>query len=232
MARDAQFETLLDLLRAFEREGVLRHLMLIGSWCLFFYRSALPNAEELPTVRTLDADFLIPRPRGLARDVDVPALLTAAGFVPTFHRASQWVVYDHPELRVEFLTPELGRGSDHADAVKTWHVTAQRLRYLQLLGEHPRRIVYRGVPLCVPEPAAYALHKLIVSARRAADAKRRKDLEAAVAVLDYIYAHPVELVAMRTVLRRVPKGWLKTLAGLTEKHYPALTEEIRAAQDV
>lgn len=227
MERDAQFDVLLGLLQTFEREGVLQHLMLIGSWCLFFYRSASPKVGEFPAVRTLDADFLIPHQRGLARDVDVPSLLQELGFVPTFYRSSQWVVYDHPELRVEFLAPELGRGSSEAQTVPKLHIKAQRLRYLQLLADYPKRVTYQGVTLRIPEPSAFALHKLIVSGRRTGGAKRRKDLEAAIAVLDYVYAHPRELTMMRTILHRLPKGWLKTLDGLATTHYPVLTGDIR-----
>lgn len=228
MDRDAQFDILFEILRRFEREGILQHVMLIGSWCLFFYRSSLANADALPPIRTLDADFLIPHQRGLARDVDVPSLLGELGFVPTFYRSSHWVVYDHPELRVEFLIPELGRGSDEAQLVKKLHVRAQRLRYLQLLVEHPRTIVYRRISLRVPEPAAFAIHKLIISRRRMAEGKRQKDLEAATSVLDYVYANPLEFATLKGVLRGLPKAWLKTLADLAAKHYPALLEDIRA----
>lgn len=225
MEKEAQFDLLLELLRRFEKEEILKEVMLIGSWCLFFYRSALWEGSGLPAVRTLDADFLIPHQRALRREIDVPSILKELGFVPTFYQSSNWVVYDHPELRVEFLIPEVGRGYDHAQEVKKLHVTAQGLRYLNLLADYPRKVSYKGLSLCVPEPAAFALQKLIISARRRNDAKRRKDLDAAIALLDYILQHPKERSKIEAILKDLPKGWLKAIRGLADRYYPKLATE-------
>lgn len=108
MDDEAQFEVFTRILRRFEREGVLQHVMLIGSWCLRIYRSALTGARSLPAMRTLDADFLIPNQRLIKRDVDVPALLQEMGFTQTLYSTSSWVVYDHPELRGRVPHPGVG----------------------------------------------------------------------------------------------------------------------------
>jgi len=227
MAEEAQLSIFIQLLRRFEREGVLNQIMLIGSWCLFFYRSVLSEGRSLPAMRTLDADFLIPTQRTIRREVNVPLLLKEMGFVPTFYPSSNWIVYDHPELRVEFLIPELGKGHDKAQEVKKLHVRAQRLRFLNLLAEYPRKLSYEGFSIDVPEPAAFALHKLIVSARRTTEVKRQKDLETALALFDYIYLHPKELDKMKEIVKRFPKGWLKRIDDLAKKYEPRLTEMIR-----
>lgn len=219
MAREAQRDVFLDLLHRFDREGVLNQVMLIGSWCMALYRSALSDATRLPAILTLDADFLIPSRASITREADVPAILQQMGFVPTFYRSSGWVVYDHPELRVEFLIPEVGRGHDQAHDVKQLHVKAQGLRYVNLLAAHPRKLSYEGLSVWVPEPAAYALHKLIISARRTKAEKRQKDLEASVALLDYLQSHPREQEQMRQILRGLPKGWLKTLDRLATQYH-------------
>ena len=111
MEPEAQFEVLLQLLRRFEKEGILKEMMLIGSWCLFFYRLALWEDTDLPVVRTLDADFLIPHQRNLRREVDVPSVLKEMGFVPTVYPSSNWIVYDHPELRVMAINLTVGTKS-------------------------------------------------------------------------------------------------------------------------
>ncbi len=230
MERETQFDVLLELLQKFEQEGILKNVMLIGSWCLFFYRSAVWENSNLPVIRTLDADFLIPNQRNFRREVDLPSILKEMGFVPTFYRSSDWVVYDHPELRVEFLIPELGKGHDKAQEIKKLHVKAQGLRYLNLLADHPRSISYKGLSLCVPEPAAFALHKLIVSARRTNQLKRGKDLNSAVALLDYILSHPKEREKMRPILKDLPKRWLKTIDDLTGRYYPKWAEALKDFQ--
>ncbi len=62
MGSDEQFELLIQLLRKFEKAGVLDDFMLIGSWCLRFYRFHFENPGALPAFRTMDVDFLIPYP--------------------------------------------------------------------------------------------------------------------------------------------------------------------------
>ena len=51
----------LKVLKEFHKAGVLKDLVLIGSWCHYFYRAYFNDAPEIPLVRTLDLDFLIPK---------------------------------------------------------------------------------------------------------------------------------------------------------------------------
>ena len=57
MAEEEQFKILLQLLRKFQRARILNDLMLIGSWCLQFYRYHFERPETLPAFRTLDGGF-------------------------------------------------------------------------------------------------------------------------------------------------------------------------------
>ncbi len=125
MAKDEQFDVLHRLLVQLQTSGALEELMLIGSWCLYFYRFAYEDADALPAFRTLDVDFLIPDPKQVKREVDLPEILKKEGFIPQFNRSSGVVKYNHPELQVEFLVPELGRGSHGSQEVKRLHVKAQ-----------------------------------------------------------------------------------------------------------
>lgn len=98
MVEKEQLEVLLQVLRRFYAAGILKDIMLIGSWCLYFYRHEFDNPKSIPAVRTLDADFLIPSQRRLEAELDVPAALRELGFAPTFNRSNGLVVYDHPQL--------------------------------------------------------------------------------------------------------------------------------------
>jgi len=184
----------------------------------------LSGSKKFPSLRTLDADFLIPKRGDIRREVDVPSILKSLGFVPTFYRASEWVVYDHPELRVEFLIPELGRGSEKAQEVKSLGVKAQALRYLNLLASHPRVIDYKGLSIRVPEPAAFALQKLIISQRRSKREKREKDLDTATEILDYIFNSSNELIKLKSILKSLPDKWCKTILSISKNHHPKLSE--------
>jgi hypothetical protein len=67
----------------------------------------------------------------------------------------------------------------------------------------------------VPHPAAFALHKLIISARRTKEEKLVKDRKEALGVLTALIRKG-ELGEIRSMFDRMPAGWKKrVLAVLT-----------------
>ena len=228
MPRDEQFEVLFRVLRRFHETGVLSDLMLIGSWCLHFYRFYFENPYTLPAFRTLDVDFLVPNPKQIKKEVDLSAILKQEGFIPVFNRSSGIVKYDHPELEVEFLIPELGRGDDRPREINKLHIQAQALRYLTLLLVHPCVVSCQGLQIKVPEPAAFAVHKLIVSARRPGKVKQQSDLETAVGLLEFLHTRPNEVARVKSILKSLPKKWLKATLSISEKYFPRLNETAKS----
>jgi hypothetical protein len=86
------------------------------------------------------------------------------------------------------LIPELNRGSDDdidqpAKMPALSGASADPLRFLDFLIREPVRRILRnrsGIPVVVPDPSRYAVHKLIVASRQHTDApgsaKREKDI--------------------------------------------------------
>ena len=56
-----KFDLLLAVLRDLQKADILRHFVLVGSWCQEFYRYLYGNPIEIPATRTMDADLLIPK---------------------------------------------------------------------------------------------------------------------------------------------------------------------------
>ena len=224
MVENEQFDVLNHVLRRFYAAGILDEFMLIGSWCLYFYRFHFNSPQGLPAFRTLDVDFLIPNAKRVKNKADVSQLLKEEGFVPTFSRANGLVKYDHPELQVEFLVPEIGKGQDGPVAIKALSISAQSLRYLDLLIDYPRLISFEGMQILVPEPAAFALHKLIVSSRRMKQEKQKSDLETGVGLLEFLYSRPDEIKRIKSVLLELPKKWSKTILSVSVKYFPRLNQ--------
>lgn len=224
MNEKTQFSIVWQILKRFEMAGILDRIILIGSWCLYFYRYGLPGLNNLPAPRTTDIDFLVPRPFCFKTKADVPAILTAMGFTPTFHGMSGLAVFDHPELRLEFLVPEIGRGDAGPVEIRDLNVNAQSIRYLNFLTAYPKKIRYHNITVSVPEPAAFALHKLIISARRTKKEKREKDLEAARGVLELLFSDPKAKNRVGAILAEVPSKWRKAILSVSAKHFPKLNQ--------
>jgi len=134
-----------QVLQRLAEAGVLDEVVLVGSWCLEGYRDYFGRTTPLTTLRTRDVDFLVPRPQQIHRSVDVSALLRDAGFMADY-LPSGLLRFMHPDLIVEFLVPEHGRGTDEPVRLPQLNVNAQALRFLDMLAE---RTVSVTLEVCV-----------------------------------------------------------------------------------
>jgi hypothetical protein len=97
------FDELLNLLH---EKDVLRRIILIGSWCLPIYKVYFNNASEVPILRTMDLDILVPLKLNLSNPIDVPSIFKSIGFDEEFSHLTGYCKYVHPEMEVEFMVPE------------------------------------------------------------------------------------------------------------------------------
>ena len=213
---EKRYALFLEVLRRFQAAGLLKELILIGSWCQHFYRSYFTGLRYTPTIRTRDIDFLVPVPFRFKNKVDVEELLRNEGFVVTFSGGAGYMKLMHPELIVEFLVPEKGKGSDKPYPLPQLSMNAQPLRFLDYLLQNTIRIEAEGLKINVPHPAAFALHKLIISARRTKEEKLVKDRKEALAILTAL-VRKGDTGEIRKMFEKMPAGWRKrVLDALTE----------------
>lgn len=169
-----------SLLKTFDDLGLWKDgVELIGSWSFLLYQRHL-GVRPLP-LRTQDVDFLLPWPyRG--RIVDLSKRLSELGFHSvTAGNGSMHFV--HPELKLEFLTPEHGKGGHDFRLVKPLGIKAIPLRFLDMLLKDSILLGDGALKARVPAPLNFCLHKLMIAQRRTVAAKREKDIEQAVYVL-------------------------------------------------
>ena len=181
---------------------------------------------EISAQRTADLDILVPNPPRIHKEIDVSLILNKLGFDRQVSPLDGYEKYVHPDLDVEFLTPERGRGREKPYTIDKLHVNAQGLRYLDLIQSHVMEISFRRILLNVPEPAAYVLHKFIVSGRRNKTFKREKDIETARQIGEYLLEHENQRKKMREIYLGMPEKWkkdlMKIVRGASEKIYAFL----------
>lgn len=213
---EKRYALFLEVLRRFQAAGLLKELILIGSWCQHFYKSYFTGMRYTPTIRTRDMDFLVPVAFRIKNKVDVEELLRDEGFVVTFSGGAGYMKLMHPDLIVEFLVPEKGKGSDRPYPLPQLGMNAQPMRFLDYLLQNTIRIEAEGLKINVPHPAAFALHKLIISARRTKEEKLLKDRKEALAVLTAL-VRKGDAGEIRKMFEKMPAGWRKrVLDVLTE----------------
>jgi hypothetical protein len=126
------------------------------------------------------------------------------------------------ELRIDFLTPALGRRTSTPVHIPRLHLAATPLEMLGYLIEHPARTVAinsTAVLVNVPDPARFALHKLVIAERRpvGAQPKAAKDREQALALLGVLE-------------EQRPRDVTAALHAARKRHGPFFTRLQRAVQ--
>lgn len=167
---------------ALARAGVFRlRGVLVGTHAYRCYPAIL--GVDLAEARAVTEDIDIAQfyPVSIAigdrADPDLARALQVAGPFearPSLHpdRPTAWRDRDSDTL-VELLTPNQGAGRDEPMELAALGAHATPLRFLDFLIHEPlpAALLYRyGVLVKVPQPARYAVHKLIVAVRRAQSA--------------------------------------------------------------
>ncbi len=106
------------------------------------------------------------------------------------------------EIKIEFLSPELGRGSSKAFYIKNLSLRTIPLRYLDILLEDRITVKEDNIEIAIPAPLNFSLHKLLIAQRRKNKDKIEKDITQAIFTkTNYRYA-PLFAVARHHCLPR------------------------------
>lgn len=213
-----QSDLCFEILRRFHNAGILGDLILIGSWCVYFYKdyfSGIPYIEQA-AIKTRDIDFLIDAPSKIKVRVNIPELLKDLGFVTIYRGSRGFIKLDHPDLILEFLVPEKGKGTDKPVPLPKLGLNAVALRFLTFLSSNTIKVKVEDFYVILPHPANFALHKLIIFQRRLKEDKAIKDRNAAIEILKALIKKG-ETVTIKHVLNSMLLKWQKkVIKGLEE----------------
>lgn len=213
------------VLAALAKAGLFRlRAVLVGTHAFRLYPLIL--GVEIAEAHAVTEDIDVAQSYAIALALDdrpdpaIEEALRAVGQFaarPTLHHRSTAYRASDSGAVVEFLTPNPGPDCDEPVELPALGVYAQPLRFLDFLirDAMPAAVPYRyGVLVNVPQPAHYAVHKLIVASRRAqgAAAKARKDIEQAAALVRILAEdQPDELADAWVEAREVGPAWREAL---------------------
>ncbi len=189
-----------DIIEVFDRLGLWDDgVELIGSWSLLLYQRHCGAPPY--RLRTQDIDFLVPRIYPKREPVDLAKALAPLGFQVDFSPRGA-VHFINADFKIEFLTPERGKGDDMPRTIKPLGIKAVQLRFLDMLFDQPLTVKEGGVAVRIPNPTSFCIHKLIISQRRTKPDKAAKDIEQAVHLFSIL--DPKEF---RSSIKKLPKKW-------------------------
>src|SRR6056297_314928 len=206
--------------------------VLVGTHAFATIGNMLGYRWESAGMMTHDIDISIDRNLSVAipslPNTDIPETLEQLkmGFFPVpelnpKNPSTSYKVRNSP-LRLDLLTPSSGRGEDYKSVpIKQLQAAAQALHYLDYLIEGSMQAVAlsrkAGTLVNVPDPARFALHKLIIAQERPAieHAKRNKDYRQASLLIDLlIEERPSDLQSAWSALKKHGESWTrKALTG-------------------
>ncbi len=216
------------LLAGLAEAGVFRlRASLVGTHAFGLYGPLL--GEQLPGAlqRTLDVDIAQAPDVSLhiGDSLDRPLLEVLRGIDPGFEAITgldpsewPWRFATPAGLRVELLASQRGPRRSSVAPLPALRAGAHSFPFMDFLIRDPVPAVLlhgAGVPVLIPAPARYAIHKLIVATRRdaAAQAKARKDVQQAETLLRILRRDAAEEV---TALLQEARGrglaWQRALA--------------------
>lgn len=201
-------------LRAFDEIGLLRHVMIIGSWAEYFF-SKLFKTDFLPNLRTRDVDFFY-------RNINIPKEK-----IPVVEKLKEiGYVYDETDgisrfykedlLELEFLTRVLGAGTEGKIEIKPLGITSEGLRVINILSDFARELDVvspdgANLTVIIPEPAVYVVQKILTNPVREPPEKKVKDIAAVKEILYHIEQSQEHTLTLKNVYRVLSKKQLKVL---------------------
>ncbi|MCK5764010.1 MAG: hypothetical protein KAH05_07815 [Clostridiales bacterium] len=186
-----QLQKFWEIIASFEKNELLEHLMIIGSWAEVIYQEGNVVKDFKATSRTYDLDFLIKsRFKKFNPPKDVAKILENQGFELEHRYPDGFWKFDYFDksiaLYVEFLVPEIGRGVKRPVNFEQYKLKATALRHLEILSDYAITVNANGYDVLVPAPTAYVLQKMIINKERELE-KQLKDQRAIDNILSYIH---------------------------------------------
>ena len=212
-----------EVLSVLQKEGILDNVILIGSWCLLFYKYVFDNFE--PTIRTTDIDFYVP---------DSKKIKARNGVIKSFKDINYDIIYDSITHKSMFISPDgfelefltkLNRENLACIRLGNTGIFAESLPYVDIFTGNYIEINYEGIKLKVASPASYVIQKLLINNARGD--KKQKDIESIKHVVFYIGASIKYCDELSTLFKSLPKKWkqkvkLTVLENNIEALYPLL----------
>lgn len=212
--------------------------VLIGTHAFLAYGNML-GVRWAAQDRTQDIDFAhagksmaLALPHNIEVKTDDAIASLEMGFLPVAGLSGKsggtYLIPSEPEFRLDFLTP-LHRKGDEAYEHPTLHITLQPLPFMEFSLEAVEQAALfcpeGAVVVNVPDPARFALHKLLVYGERRGtfSAKSTKDLAQVAQLFAYLAEHrSTQLAEAYADLLSRGKGWktrmAQGIAALSKRH--------------
>ena len=199
---ETQLHTILKVL---DNEGILKNMILIGSWCLLFYKYIFNGFK--PTIRTTDVDFYVPNAKEIKGNV-IKALkdINYDLINDTLTQKSTFISPDGFEL--EFLV-KLNRERLSCVKLGKTGIFAEALPYVEVFSGNYIEIEFNNIILKIASPSSYVVQKLLILNNR--KEKKMKDISSIKEILSFIKASNKYKEELALLYDSLPNKWKRLI---------------------
>lgn len=194
------------LVKAINECNLEDNMILVGSWCEYFYQDLFKS--YVSNMKTRDHDILVKRP--LNRGELFHKTMLDLGF--SYFDDDGKSKYLKEDNEVEFLTT-LSRNYEHLYKIPYVKLNAECLPYFEIIINNLQEAELDNMKILIPSPPAYVLHKLIINPTRKED-KKQKDIDA------------VSNIIVNMIDEKIYGGELKLLYDSLPKKQKAIVDEV------
>lgn len=166
-----------DLISILDKEKLLGHLVIIGSWAEFLYDKMNIIDNFSATTKTMDIDFLIKNIRKPREKVNIIKLLEDNGFEAQISRINNVTRFIKGEFEVEFLAKSVGKRTSNTVEAPSFGIEVEVMTHMGVMLKNTIEVVYNKKRIQLPSPEAFILGKMVINDRRKDD-KKEKDKQA------------------------------------------------------
>lgn len=189
----------------------LPYMVVIGSWAEYLF-SFYFDSNYIPNIRTRDVDFLYPNIRRPTRQIKLEQKMTEAGFKVVRDSITEAVkIFKEDLLEIEFLTRQIGSGREIVLDIPGIGMRGQSLRDVNMLSQYLMQLNIQKFLINVPEPAAFAIQKILIYPHRIPKSKKEKDIESVRNLLPHIIGSEQDLNTLKSILKQCNKKELSAI---------------------
>jgi len=203
-------KTFWETIKILEKNKVLEHVVLIGSWAEYIYEISDYLKGFEANLKTKDIDFLIKNINKPKEGINIVKILEKGGYETSIDYISGiFKFYKGKDLEIEFLVREIGKGQLEPYKVPSFGIKAEGLRHTNLLVRNVITIEVKNIKITIPTPQAYLLQKIIINEHR--KNKAEKDYLGIENLMENIKKSKAELQKLKDLYTTLTKKQKKVI---------------------
>lgn len=196
-----------EILKVLDNEGILKNVILIGSWCLLFYKYIFDGFR--PIIRTTDVDFYVPNIHAIKEKTNLINSMKEINYDLISDTLTQRSTFISPDgFELEFLA-RLNRNRLSCIKLGDTGIYAESLPYIEIFSSNYITINFNNMSLNIASPSSYIVQKLLIINSR--KEKKEKDIVSIKEVMTFIKASNKYKSELASLINSLPKKWKRLI---------------------